>query len=232
MASRPEDDEAPFVGIDGTRGRWIVVALRPDGTFARALLANSLREALAAHRDATTIAVDVPIGLPERGQRAADLEAKMLLGPRRSTIFYAPPRPVLAAPTYAEARQRARELTGKGISAQSYALRHNVIEAEPLALDERVHEVHPELGFRSLAGRVVASSKRSWNGAMERLELLRGAGIDLPADLAAAGAAPVDDVLDAAICAWVARRIDAGEAECVPHEPERDATGRPMRIWF
>ena len=222
----------PFIGVDGTRGRWIAVALGHDGRFASALLVDTLAAVVAAFPEARAFAIDVPIGLPADGVRAADLQAKMLLGPRRSTVFVVPPRPVLEQATYAEARAKAKELTGKGLPAQTYALRHNILEAEGLAVDARVHEVHPELAFRALAGRVLLTSKRTWNGAVERQEALESAGIALPAHLGSAGAAPVDDVLDAAICAWSARRIALGDAECVPPEPELDAAGRPMAIWF
>jgi predicted RNase H-like nuclease len=228
----PKNSSGPFLGVDGSRGRWVAVALGKDGHFQSALLADSLREIVASYRTAAVIAIDVPIGLPESGQRQADLEAKMLLGPRRSTIFAVPPRPVLAATTYAAARERALELTGKSISAQSFALRHNILEAEHLALDDRVHEVHPELAFRALSGRVLLSNKRTWRGAVERQEALAKVEITLPSHLGSAGDAPIDDVLDAAVCAWVATRIASGSASSVPAEPELDPTGRPMAIWF
>lgn len=220
------------LGVDGTRGRWVAVAVDDDGAFRSAVLVDTLEEILRAFPGAATLAIDVPIGLPASGPRAADLEAKMLLGPRRSTIFPVPPRAVLEAATYAEARELARELTGKSISAQSFALRHNILEAAPLGADPRVFEVHPELAFRALAGRVLLTSKRTWNGAQERQRSLAAAGLELPGSLGDAGDAPVDDVLDAAVCAWSARRISAGEAQCVPTEPELDGDGRPMAIWF
>ncbi len=208
------------------------MALAPDGTFSAALLVDTLIEVLEAFPSARTIAVDVPIGLPTEGARAADLEAKMLLGPRRSTVFPVPPMPVLEQTTYAAARAKAVELTGKSISAQSYALRHNIVEADSIRGDERVFEVHPELAFRALIGRVLLSNKRTWNGAAERRQALKSVGIVLPTHLGSAGDTPVDDVLDAAVCAWSARRIDAGSAECVPAEPVLDVDGRRIAIWF
>ncbi|MEL6712530.1 MAG: DUF429 domain-containing protein, partial [Planctomycetota bacterium] len=217
---------------DGSRGRWIAVAVGHDGAYHSAHLADTLAEVLDRYSTAPVFAIDVPIGLPETGARKADLEAKMLLGPRRSTVFAVPPRPVLVCDTYADARKKAVELTGKSISAQAFALRHNVLEAESLLDDERVFEVHPELAFRSLVGRVLTTNKRTWNGAVERQEALASAGITLPARLGDAGDAPVDDILDAAVCAWVARRIAVGESERVPAEPELDLTGRPVAIHF
>ena len=236
MTSRDQqpapDARRVHLGVDGTRGRWVSVAIDDDGAFLGARLLDTLAEVLEAYPGAVTVAVDVPIGLPDRGPRAADLEAKALLGSRRSTIFPVPPRAVLEAASYGEARAIAQELTGKSISAQSFALRHNILEAAPLGADERVFEVHPELAFSALAGCVLQSSKRTWNGAQERRACLAAAGLELPGDLGEAGAAPVDDVLDAAVCAWSARRISGGEGQHVPKQPERDGTGRPMTIWF
>jgi predicted RNase H-like nuclease len=47
----------------------------------------------------------------------------------------------------------------------------------------------------------------------------------------AAGKAGVDDVLDAAIAAWTARRVASGQARAVPDPPERFSDGLPCAIW-
>ena len=237
MTSPNTETGRPFVGVDGTRGRWIAVAVAEDGAFASAALVDSLSEVLAAFPGARAYGVDVPIGLPETGSRAADLAAKMLLGPRRASVFPVPPLEVLQQTTYAAARTKSVELTGKSLSAQSYALRHNIVEMEalidelPKEVSETIYEVHPELAFRALVGRVLVSNKRTWNGATERRESLARAGLVLPTHLGSAGDVPVDDVLDAAVCAWSAKRIAEGTAECVPKEPAVDHRGRQIAIW-
>src|SRR5439155_10553978 len=89
-------------------------------------------------------------------------------------------RPVLEAPTYAEARALAVELTGKSVSAQSYALRHRILEVDEHARrDERVIEVHPEVSFSELARRPLLSKHRT-DGLAERRALLEEAGIEVP----------------------------------------------------
>ncbi len=179
-------------GLDAARGGWVAVVTE-DGSFIRAFIAPTFRDALAELADAAVIGVDIPIGLPESGARAADVAARAFIGPRRSSVFATPTRAAIECPSYAEARRVLPSL-----SAQSYALGTKILDVEA-DLDDRVCEVHPEVSFTALAGRHLRHSKRSWNGQMERRRLLAGAGIELPDELDGGGAAAADDVLDAAV---------------------------------
>ena len=117
---------------------------------------------------------------PRSGPRAADVEARRFVGARGSSVFPTPIRPVLEAPTYADARAVAVELTGKSVSAQSYALRHKILEVDEHSVrDARLIEVHPEVSFSELARRPLLSKHRS-DGLAERRALLEEAGIDVP----------------------------------------------------
>jgi predicted RNase H-like nuclease len=198
---------------------------RPRGRpLRRFSLAASFAEVVSGLRDATVIAVDIPIGLPSEGARAADIAAREFVGPRRSSVFPTPTRAALAAANYAEARSVLPSL-----SAQSFALGAKILEVER-CLSERVFEVHPEVSFAALAGRHLRYSKRSWNGQMERRRLLGAEGIDLPDELDG-GEAAVDDVLDAAVAAWSAGRKSRGESQTLPAEPPVQ-DGRPVAIWY
>jgi predicted RNase H-like nuclease len=74
--------------------------------------------------------------------------------------------------------------------------------------------------------------KRTREGARLRRELLAAAGVALPVDLGVARArAAVDDVLDAAVVAWTARRVAAGAAISLPDPPEVFSDGLPAAIW-
>jgi predicted RNase H-like nuclease len=76
------------------------------------------------------------------------------------------------------------------VSAQAYALRERIFEAERVAeLDGRVYQVHPEVCFCEMAGEPLQHSKRTWSGFKERFELLERNGITIPSALGAAGAA-------------------------------------------
>lgn len=211
-------------GVDGWKQGWIAIVLQ-GGRFARAEVAADMAALLPRLADATTIAVDMPIGLGD-GERACDAAARARLARRGSTLFGIPPRAVLEAATFEDASALARRLLGKGISQQAYALRTRILELDRHAADPRLHEVHPELSFLAMNDEGPLPPKKTWAGHRARLALLVAAGIELPDDLGAAGAAAPDDVLDAAAAAWSAARIARGAARRHP-----DGTERLPAIW-
>jgi predicted RNase H-like nuclease len=221
------------LGVDGCVGGWIVVELTDD-SVSDCRFAASFAEVVAS--DAAVIGVDIPLGEPPEVRRAADPAArKHLAGGRPNSVFDAPPWATLTAETHAEANGLARALTGRGLAAQSWALRAKILDATPhwRADSRRVHEVHPEVSFRTLAGQVVTTSKKTWAGHRARVAMLRGAGIELPDDAGMAGTRGTpDDVLDAAVVAWTAARLARGEAKSLPSPPERDVDGNPVAIWY
>ncbi len=217
------------LGVDGFKNAWVVVRLT-GGAVAGVTVHRAMTEVVGETADA--IGVDVPIGLPSTGVRTTDLSIRSFVGPRRASVFLTPPRDVIAAPTYAEARRIAREHHGIGVTAQAYALRTKILEVDALVPDERrIREVHPEATFRMIAGRPLDHAKRTWNGQMERRRLLSTAGIEFPNRLGDAGRAPVDDILDAAACAWTAQRCARGEAVRFPEGPVQDERGVDMAVW-
>lgn len=219
-------------GIDGYRKGWVAIVLE-DGRFARAHATATLAEVVARLPDAEAVGVDMPIGLPERGRRLADVEARAFVGPRRNSVFFAVPRAVWAAGSAEEARALSVAIDGVSVSAQTLALGAKVLEADALArVDARLREVHPEVSFTALAEDHLAYPKSTWAGLCQRMELLERAGILVPSDLGAAGAAGPDDVLDAAVVAWSATRIARGEAYSLPHPPVRGAGGMAAAIWY
>jgi len=223
------------VGVDGYAAGWIAVELRA-GAFSRAWPAVSLAALLADLPAAATVGVDMPLGLLDIGWRTADRVVARALGPRRSSVFAVPPRPVWDAADYAGANLRCRELTGGGgLSVQAWGLRRRVLEADACreAGPHELFEVHPELVFATLAGGPLPHGKKTWHGQTSRRALLDAAGVSLPDHLGAAGGVPVDDVLDAAAVAWSAYRIARGLATHMPDPPDQtDHRGRPIVIWY
>jgi predicted RNase H-like nuclease len=206
------------VGVDGTKGGWVSVALE-DGHFAGDYVLRPLETDFSELGDAEVIAIDIPIGF---GPRKADVAARAFLSGAASTIFSTPARDVLERPFG----------PGLGVSAQAHALGPRIVHVTDLAAsDPRVYEVHPEVSFRAMNGGRPLSYRKRWaGGALERLELLRQNGTELTS-ITAAASVPLDDVLDAAAAAWSAHRIARGLARSLPSPPEQFG-GRAVAIWY
>lgn len=185
---------APFVGVDGCRAGWVA----SDG--AQAEVFASFAALMDAHAGAT-VAIDIPIGLlaeGTRGDRACDKAARRLLGPRRASVF--PP------PT------RAQLIEVRGLSLQTRNIVPKIREVDAwLAAHPgaRVFEAHPELAFAQANGAPMRHAKRTAAGRLERARVLRR--LELLPRRRPRGCA-VDDLHDASILSWTARRIAHGRA--------------------
>ncbi|GAC1608208.1 MAG: DUF429 domain-containing protein [Mycobacteriales bacterium] len=223
------DDALLVLGADGCRGGGWVVAMVDGGGQLHWEWAGDTAALLllGEKRDAVAVAIDVPIGLPPIGAvRPCDVQARLRLGARRSSVFAAPPREVLGCTTYAQARPLAPSL-----SAQAFGLVPRIREVDDVlrsrgpSIHQLVVECHPEVAFASITTAPLAT-KKSAMGALQRIALLAQTLGPLPADVPAG--ASLDDALDAAACAISALRWARGEAQVLGGEP--DAFGVPMRV--
>jgi predicted RNase H-like nuclease len=237
-----------LAGVDGCPGGWIAAFVRPSGDDGTLALFARFADVLAVAQRPAIVAVDMPIGLPERaghGGRAAENAVRPLLGARQSAVFSVPARAAIDERDYAGACRVALATSEppRKVSKQLFNIAPKIREVdEALRADmrtaERVYEVHPELAFWRLNGeRALDEPKKVKSrpyppGLALRRTLLRGAG--MPSELIAAvpprGAAE-DDLIDALACAAIARRLHAGSARPFPASPPRDAFGLPMAIW-
>ena len=237
-----------LAGVDGCPGGWVAAFVQPAGDFCALAVFARFADVLRAEQQPEIIAVDVPIGLPERtghGGRAAENAVRPLLGARQSSVFSVPARAAVEASDYAGACRAALATSDppRKVSKQLFNIAPKIREVDALlradaALASRVYEVHPELAFWRLNGdRPLGEPKKVKSrpfppGLALRRRLLRAAG--LPGaliDAAPPRGAAEDDVLDALACAAVARRIHAGIARPFPDPPPRDPYGLPMAIW-
>lgn len=221
------------VGVDGCRAGWF--AVHRFGAQVRWHLWSRIDEVQALRPRPDVVVVDMPIGLlsvPEPGGRGCDGEARRLLGARRSSVFSAPTRDVLDARCFEDAH---------GLSQQAYHILPKVREVDAFVTPARqrtLREGHPELAFRTLAGRPMRHPKRTADGHRERLALLRRAWPESAPIYAAAvgatrrGAVARDDIADALVLVLVAVRVASGSAERVPIRPRRDGRGLRMEMWF
>jgi len=178
------------------------------------------------------VAVDIPIGLPAAGPRGCDRAARAMLGPRRTSVFPAPVRAALRARTFEDAVRRSRKAHRKALSLQVWNIVPKIREVDAVMqpdLERTIVEAHPELSFALLAGHPMRHPKRTAAGRDERLLALGDLFPDAEAAVRQppAGAAP-DDVLDAFVLAWTARRWQLGTAVVLGDDV--DATGLSMRI--
>lgn len=236
-------------GVDGCRSGWVVVVYpqgRPDQ--AELLHFSSFAEILQLDPPPSAIAIDIPIGLPERtgrGGRDADIKARAVLGARQSAVFAVPSRASVMCLDYSEACRIALATSEppRKISKQAFNIFPKIREVDALmspALQERVFEVHPEVAFwamnacKPLLTAKKIKSRPNPEGLVQRRNLLVNAGFDrrfLEAKHLPVSMAGPDDVLDAVANSWTAARILAGNAIRFPATPERDAKGLRIEIW-
>jgi predicted RNase H-like nuclease len=187
--------------------------------------------AVLAVPDVAVVGIDMPIGLSDDGARVCDVAARRRLVGAASSVFPAPVRPVLRANTYDEARSLSLAAAGRSLSVQTFGLVpaiRSLDDALGDPPDPRVHEVHPELSFRTLDGRVT-DRKASVPGVAQRIRALEAAMDVLDALAGSPAWMPMVDALDACAAAWSAQRIADGTAETVG-DGSVDRRGRPMRI--
>ena len=234
--------DVPLVaGVDGAKGGWVmaVTGTAPGSPVAFSLLSSFADVWAEARRQGMlAVAVDMPIGRPGRHRRLSDIEARELLGPRRSSLFWTPPLCVLETNDHAEANSLSKSATGRGLSIQAFHLLPKmrevraVLTPDDLAAEARPQaaEVHPETSFAVLAGQPMEASKRQPAGQAERLAALTPEFDNIDSAPAPLSGASLDDLLDAAAAAWTARHMAAGTAKILGRG-QVDATGYPMAIW-
>jgi predicted RNase H-like nuclease len=237
-----------LAGVDGCRSGWIAAFVRPDLRDARVRIMARFADVPAAPEAPAVIAVDIPIGLPERaghGGRAAENAVRPLLGARQSSVFSVPSRGAVEAADYRDACQIALATSQppRKVSRQLYMLAPKIREVDAClradaTLATRVFEVHPEVAFWRLNGEQALSEPKKVKGrcyepglALRRGLLVAGGFPAATVEAMPPKGAGADDLLDALACAAIARRIHMGLARPFPDPPERDAFSLPMAIW-
>jgi len=238
------DRDTWVAGVDGCPGGWLLVlrGLR-TGTLSHCLQ-PVFGEILALALRPVVVAVDMPIGLldaAEKGGRACDRAARVLLGERGCCVFSPPVRPALRCVTYASACQTNSSSSKAAISLSQQAfglfqkLREVHAQIKPKTQDQ-VFEVHPELAFYELNQQsAMQERKKSSAGFAARRSLLMQAGfaetIDEMLTTYQRQKVARDDILDACVCCWTAERIWRKKALRIPEDPPKDSRELRMEIW-
>ena len=237
-----------LAGVDGCTGGWLAAFVQAGRDDVRLRIVPRFADVLAAPERPEVIAVDMPIGLPERvgvGGRTAENCVRPLLGARQSSVFSVPSRAAIYAGDYREACSIAQATSDppRKVSKQLFNIAPKIREVDEVlratpGAATRTFEVHPEVAFWRLnGGRALTEPKKVKSRPYEpglafRRGLLVAAGVSAEAARSAPPkGAGADDLLDALACLAIARRIHAGLAQPFPNPPPRDAHGLIMAIW-
>ncbi|THF57500.1 DUF429 domain-containing protein [Ollibium composti] len=250
---------ATLAGVDGCKAGWIAVCALPGQTPSVCVM-PSFAALLQSLPEDATVAVDMPIGLPDftaKGGRGPEALVRPLLGERQSSVFsipsraavYAEPGPFADVEAWYAAHRRASAVAmatsdpPRGVSIQAFGIFARIREIDALLvaqsrLRERVFESHPEVAFWRLNGGQAMRLPKKVRGAVnpagmeERKTLLARHGYDRAfLDRAPPRGAAADDFLDAAAMLVIAGRIARGEARPFPEPPGTDRFGIPVAIW-
>ncbi len=236
-----------IAGVDGCKSGWVAVLRNlEDPRDLRLAVFPAFSELLAHDPYLSIIAVDMPIGLPERigpAGRGPEKAARRHLGERQSSVFSVPSRAAVYETDYRQAcdtAQRTSEPPRK-VSKQCFYLFPKIREIDALMtpeLEDRVFEVHPELAFWRLNGEREMSlpkkvkSHTSPKGVDQRRDLLVSRGLAASfLDQKPPKGCGRDDLLDAAANSLIAERCFKGIAEPFPDPFARDERGLRMAIW-
>ncbi len=227
-------------GVDGCSLGWIAVSKDLSSGNISWSLHPETQSLFAKKAAAEVIAIDIPIGLPERGPRLCDLKARQLLGAAQgSSVFAAPIRPMLSASTADEASEIRYNVEAKHMARPGYRVVARARQVDETLrqgpeLREKVREVHPEVSlFFINGGRPMRHGKKTEAGRAEREELLAAEFGQIVSTAVGASyymQTTADDVLDAFAALWTAERIYKNACLTIPPAPPVDAFGLPMEI--
>lgn len=236
-----------FAGVDGCPAGWIAVVAH-DIAAPETIVAPGFASLVDRLGPDAVIAVDMPIGLPDRvghGGRGPEALVRAYLGPRQSSVFSIPARAAVEAEDYREACRLSLLASDppRKVSKQAFHLFPRIREIDRLLRDRpearsRIIECHPEFSFCVLNAMVpMATPKKirgrvNPDGVAERKRLLVAHG--LPPDFLAGppprGAAD-DDFVDACVNLLIARRHAAGLTRSWPSPPLSDRHGIAVAIY-
>ena len=162
------DKPMRVAGVDAAGDGWAMAITSVEHASPVEFSVWPSLDSLWAHAQSNgvlVVGVDMPMGLPGPDRRTADIEAREILGPRRSSISWSPPLCTLDSADHPEANRLSRELTGRGLSTQGFALM------------PKIREVRQALGTASFQRwarpRAVGGSHEIWTLGGQRLVIPR-----------------------------------------------------------
>ncbi|MGE0005138.1 MAG: DUF429 domain-containing protein [Parvibaculaceae bacterium] len=233
-------EETLVAGVDGCPAGWIATLWDGAGELSSRLCAD-FAEVMTL--PAAIVAVDMPVGLPERSGRPPEREVRTRLGERRSSVFAVPAGKAVYCTDYRDACavNLLHSDPPRKVSKQCFHLFPRMREIDALiapAHQSRIFESHPELAFWVMNGETPLALPKKLKGRPHpgglalRRELLRkhGVPVDTLAHHYRRHDVGPDDLLDACACTFVAWRIFNRRSIRFPADPPLNDRGLRMEI--
>ncbi len=210
-----------LIGVDGTSSGWIAsIGNSKIKRLSTIIFSEKLDKILSDYPNSIVV-IDMPVELNKKNYlRECDVLAKRYLGRKfQSSIFIPPLKRLIKCSSYQEANKLSKEITGKGLSKQSWHLKNKISEVQVLSkLSYKIYEGHPECSFKMLKNETLNAKKKSVLGIFERLDLIQKAGFDplsISLKLENDSTIKIDDVLDSMVLFITALRIAEGNHLCL-----------------
>jgi len=234
-----------YIGIDGCKGGWLCVNI-DEANQVDIVVVPILKEVIRCYQSVHNICIDMPMGLQETSDevRACDPLIRKYLGfPRSSSVFPIPCRQAVYASSYTEANSINKTILDKGLSKQTWNICNKIREFDQLLATHKnliplFKESHPEVCFKYLNGDNLSHNKRTKEGQVERLQIIKtylpnfeirfnAALAKIPNKVAA-----IDDILDAGILGINALLGMKNGAITFPDYPPMDRRHIPMQVYL
>ena len=173
-------DATCVIGIDGTSNGWIAsIGSARNKCLTTIKFSENLDRLLSGYPNSVVV-IDMPIELNKKNYlRQCDVLAKKYLGRNfQSSVFIPPLKRVLQCSTYQEANKLSKEITGKGLSKQSWHLKNKINEVRAVSkIYNKLYEGHPECSFKMLKNETLIAKKKNGVRYFRKTRSLEKSGV-------------------------------------------------------
>ena len=232
-----------YLGIDGYLNGWCCCIIQNELSIQ---LHDNIDSVFSTFNSAKSIFIDIPIGLSSRNfDRKIDKEIRKLIPTKiKSSVFTPPCREALKMKKYQDANKMNKEITGKGISIQSWNLNKKINEVDEFLINNKnsieiLHESHPELCFfKSNQSVPLTSNKKTKDGILERIKILKKEIPEINDIISNTiknnkpNRIKIDDILDSIILAICSKNWKKNGSRIIHQLTNKDEKDIPISIYY